>query len=96
MSYVVLHPVLAAVQANLQGRYARHSWQGQDDDFSGPTKFRRLLFKMVRRQGESSWSCCSSEASSGGRDAAWLVSFGQVPCCSCVVVVAVFGLAGVE
>jgi hypothetical protein len=51
---------------------------------------------MVRRQGESSWSCCSSEASSGGRDAALLVSFGQVLCCSCVVVVAVFGLAGVE
>jgi hypothetical protein len=29
-------------KVDLQGCYACHSWRVQDDDFSGPTKFRHL------------------------------------------------------
>jgi hypothetical protein len=42
-SYVTLLRCLSLFKAGLWRRYARHSGRVQDNDFSGPTKFRHLL-----------------------------------------------------
>jgi hypothetical protein len=46
-------PVFTVVQVDQQGCYARLGWRVEDDIFSGPIKFRHLLFRWCVDKGGS-------------------------------------------
>jgi hypothetical protein len=58
------------------GRYVRHRRRIQDDAFLGTDQAPPSSPLMVRRQGEFSWSCWSSEATGMVRDVPLMFNLG--------------------
>ena len=61
-SFVELLRCSPLSKVEMQGRYAHHRYRVQDDVFLGKDQVPPFSFRMVRRQGNSSWRCSSSKA----------------------------------